>query len=137
MYLFQIWKVHESPHKIFVNLVYGRFYFWQNILHLNEAVFLFLKCERDTLFALNFFFHVLVNIWLNFQTTNTYYMLNWQKFHEDSAELDHFALATKEPKLQPRKPVHFFMLQTLSSILVVSFTFKECFHIQKIHLYQF
>ena len=45
-------------------------------------------------------------------------MPNWRKFHEDSAELDHFALDALELKLKPRKPVHFSMLQTLSNLII-------------------
>ena len=40
-------------------------------------------------------------------------MPNWLKFHEDSVELDHIALAALELELKPRKPVHLSMQQTL------------------------
>ena len=43
----------------------------------------------------------------------SYYIPNYRKCYEDSAELNRFALSTIERELQPWKPVHFFMWQTL------------------------
>ena len=74
--------------------------------------FQFLKIERYTLFAV-LIFHVLTDIWLNFQPTKTYDMSNWRKFHDDSADPDRFDLATLERELQPRKPVHFYFTHPL------------------------
>ena len=71
-----------------------------------------LKIQRYTLFAV-LIFHVLTDIWLNFQPTKTYDMSNWRKFHDDSADPDRFDLATLERELQPRKPVHFYFTHPL------------------------
>ena len=86
--------------------------FGQNLLHLSEAVFLFLEIEIDTYFALSFF-HTLFDITLNFHHTKTYCIPNRRKFNEDSTEVDHLDLATLERELQPRKPVHFYFAHPL------------------------
>ena len=77
-------------------------YFWQNVLHLNEAVYLFSK-SRDTHFAKLFFSHFVQYL----AQFSTYKNLLY------SAELDHCALSALEHKLQARKPVHFSITHTL------------------------
>ena len=64
----------------------------------------------------NQFFKTWVNISFNFWARKSYYIPNYCKLYEDFAELDHFALATLDPELRPRKPVHFSMLQTLPAL---------------------
>ena len=59
------------------------------------------------------FFYPWVNISFNFRAKKSYYIPNQRKLYEESAELGRLALAALDQELQPRKPVHFFMLQTL------------------------
>ena len=75
----------------------------------------YLHKQKSILYSFwqNQFFNTWVNISFNFRVRKSYYIPNYCKLYEESAELDHFALATLDPELQPRKAVHFFMLQTL------------------------
>ena len=85
----------------------------------------YLHKQKSILYSFwqNQFFNTWVNISFNFRARKSYYIPNYCKLYEESAELDHFALATLDPELQPRKPVHFFMSQTLCSneLLLSSF----------------
>ena len=76
------------------------------------SIFIFRNQDRYS-FCHIIFFHILFNIRLNCHHTKTYYIPNWRKFNEDSAELDHFDVATLERELQPRKPVHFYFTHPL------------------------
>ena len=75
-------------------------------------------------------FYTWVNISFDFRARKSYYIPNYCKLYEESAELDHFALATVDSELQPRKPVHFSMSQTLARTgksLVVEILFMSPF----------
>ena len=65
------------------------------------------------------FFYTWVNISFNFRARKNYYIPDYCKLYEESAEFYHFALATLDPELQPRKPVHFSMWQTLICLQLI------------------